>query len=311
MAVANFKSASIRKAVNRLLSAQAGALAFGFAGLLLLMAVMAIDATRSLRSVEVTPAALRTESRGRDSLLDQVRVDIYRSATIERDYLMELDGARAESQKADLKLLDTRIEDTLRTYQQKLPASEKDAFEDLHRGVESYWKSASPALQWNAAERRARGGSFLRDFVVPQRKDVVQLTKQVTALNERDLDAGEDRIRAVQSRFLRRAVLISIFALVLGLVLASVSIRRVRRLEREAKARYEEVEEARHELVKLSHRLVTAQEEERRNLSRELHDEIGQTMSAMLIELGRIGTATDDQRQATWRGNRCAELAFR
>jgi hypothetical protein len=87
------------------------------------MAVMAIDATRSLRSVEVTPAALRTESRGRDSLLDQVRGDIYRSATIERDYLMELDGARAESQKADLKLLDTRIEDTLRTYQQKLPAS--------------------------------------------------------------------------------------------------------------------------------------------------------------------------------------------
>ncbi len=81
----------------------------------------------------------------------------------------------------------------------------------------------------------------------------------------------------------------------LGLILGAVSIRRVQRLEREAKARYEEVEEARRELQKLSDRLVTAQEEERRNLSRELHDEIGQAMSAMLVELGRLEAAPDSE----------------
>jgi len=263
-----FKNRSIGKAVKRLLSAQVGALAFGFAGLLTLMAVMAIDATRSLRNVAVTTAALRTESRGLDALLDQVRIDIYRSATIERDYLLELNGARAESQKAELEFLHSRIENTLGTYEQNLPASERDAVEELHRGVESYWKASSPALQWDAAERRVRGGSFLQDFVMPRRADVFKLTRQVTALNERDLDAGEDRIRAVQSRFQRRAALISTFALVFGLLLAWVSIRRVRRLERDAKARYGEVEEARHELVKLSHRLVTAQEEEAESFAR-------------------------------------------
>ena len=81
----------------------------------------------------------------------------------------------------------------------------------------------------------------------------------------------------------------------LGLVLGAVSIRRVQHLEREAKARYEEVEEAHRELQKLSDRLVAAQEEERRNLSRELHDEIGQGMSAMLVELGRVEAAPDSE----------------
>jgi signal transduction histidine kinase len=102
----------------------------------------------------------------------------------------------------------------------------------------------------------------------------------------------------VQSGFRLRVASISVFALGLGLILAAVSIRRVQRLEREAKARYEEVEEAHRELRKLSDRLVTAQEEERRNLSRELHDEIGQSMSAMLVGLGRLEAAPDSEARA-------------
>jgi signal transduction histidine kinase len=259
------------------------------------MAVMAIDATTSLRVVEVTTAALRTESRKRNGLLDQLRTDIYRSATVVRDYLLERDGARAESHKAELELLRTRIDDTLHIYEQKLPDTEKAAFQDLRSRLESYWNSLEPALKWDAAARRVKGGSFLQDVIMPFRAEVLQLTRQATALNERDLDAGEERIRAVQSGVRQRVAIISVFAVVFGLILAAVSIRRVERLERDAKTRYEEVAEARRELQKLSDRLVTAQEEERRKLSRELHDEIGQGMSAMLVELGRLEAAPDSE----------------
>jgi hypothetical protein len=182
------------------------------------MAVMAIDATTSFHDVEVTTAALRTESRKRDGLLDQLRADIYRSATVVRDYLLEPDGARAERQKTELEFLRTRIDDTLRIYERKLPDTEKGAFRDLRSRVESYLKSLAPALRWDAAVRRAKGGSFLLDVIMPFRTEVVELTRQVTALNERDLDAGEERIRAVQSLFRRRVVMITCFALVLGLI---------------------------------------------------------------------------------------------
>jgi signal transduction histidine kinase len=51
---------------------------------------------------------------------------------------------------------------------------------------------------------------------------------------------------------------------------------------------YVEVAEARTQLKELSARLVQAQEMERRSLSRELHDEVGQALSAVLVELRNL-----------------------
>jgi signal transduction histidine kinase len=258
------------------------------------MAAIAVDSGRLLRNVALTSAALRRDTRDRDALLDQLRSDIYHSGTVARDYLLELDNLRAETHKAELERLNTRINVTLFAYGQRVPESEKTAFNGLRDDVYAYWQSLAPSLQWNAAARRDRGESFLRDVVIPRRTELVELARRATALNELDLDAGEARLQAVQSHFRQRVTVISVIAIVLGGILAGVTIRRVQRLEREAEARYKEVEEARRELRKLSDRLVSAQEEERRNLSRELHDEIGQAMSAMLVELGRLDAAPAD-----------------
>ena len=274
--------------------AQAGALSAGFLGLLLLMAFMAIDASRSLQNSEVATSVLTTESRKRDALLDQLRADIFRSATIARDYLLETDNTHAESQKNELRAIHSRIDETLSQYEARLPENEKDAFRDMQARFESYWKSIEPVLQWDSSKRQSEGQRFLQEIIVPVRTQVVQLTRQVTTLNENDLDAGEARIREVQARFRRRVTTVFVLALLLGTALAWGSIRRVRRLEKEASSRFEEVAEARQELIRLSDRLVTVQEEERRNLSRELHDEVGQAMSAMLVELGRLETAPDN-----------------
>jgi signal transduction histidine kinase len=57
-------------------------------------------------------------------------------------------------------------------------------------------------------------------------------------------------------------------------------------LENELNKRYEEGMRAQQELKELSARLVSAQEQERRAFSRELHDEVGQSLSALLMEAG-------------------------
>ncbi|MCE5309899.1 MAG: sensor histidine kinase [Acidobacteriales bacterium] len=168
------------------------------------------------------------------------------------------------------------------------------AFEKLEGLVDSYWKSLAPSLEWSAAARRARGEDFLREVVIPRRVELVELVRQVTALNERDLDAREERLEDLQTLFRRRMNWVSAVALLLGVILALVIIFRVRHLERVAALRYAEVEEARRNLRRLSDRLVTAQEDERRSISRELHDQIGQAMSASLVELGRLEAAPAD-----------------
>ena len=56
------------------------------------------------------------------------------------------------------------------------------------------------------------------------------------------------------------------------------------RLERELVRRLDENARARADLQELSARLLRAQENERRTLARELHDEVGQSLSAILME---------------------------
>lgn len=260
----------------------------GFAGLLILMGCLAVDSARQTRDVSVTSAALRKESRDRDELLDQLRTDTYRSATLVRDYILEHDDILAASQKAELQLLRSRVEHSLSQFGENAPREEIEAVQGLQRHAESYWTSLAPALDWSRSARRELGELFLRNTIIPRRDELVQFMKQVNALDERALDEAEGRIQLVQSRFQRRVNTISILALVLGSILTIVVVRHARRLGMEAATRFSEVQAAREDLRRLSDRLVTVQEEERRNLSRELHDDLGQTMSAMLIELGKL-----------------------
>ena len=284
----------VRARLQKLFSARTNTLWVGFAGLLCLMAFIAIDSGRMLRSVAAASATLRRESRDRDALLDQLRNDIYHSGTIVRDYLLEPDETRAEDQKAELESVRVRIDDTLLRYESTFPETERSTLKDLRAHVDSYWQSLAPVLQWNSSSRHRLGDEYLYDVILPRRTEIAALARQVTFLNERDLDAGEAHLQDLQTGFRKRVTIISVVTLLLGGVLAVVMIRRLRHLEQQAESRYRDVEEARRELRNLSDRLVTAQEEERRNLSRELHDEIGQSMSAMLVDLGRLEAASLD-----------------
>jgi signal transduction histidine kinase len=267
----------------------------GFAGLLILMSSLAVDSTLQTRDVSRASAALRKESRNRDALMDQLRNDTYRSATLARDYMLEYDEVVAASQRAELQQLRSRVEQALGRYGDNTPQKERKAFQSLKQQSESYWNSLAPTLNWNRAARRERGETFLRNIIIPGRDEVVQFATQVDALNERVLDAGEEQIESVQARFQTRVRAFSTLALALGGILAIVVVRHVQRLGADANTSFNQVLAARENLRRLSERLLTVQEEERRSLSRELHDELGQTMSAILLEVGKLESARADQ----------------
>jgi len=73
-----------------------------------------------------------------------------------------------------------------------------------------------------------------------------------------------------------------------ALLLAAGCLLYIIRIERQNRSRYQEVLKARGALEQLSARLVDAQETERRTISRELHDQVGQTLNALLVEAANL-----------------------
>ncbi len=80
-------------------------------------------------------------------------------------------------------------------------------------------------------------------------------------------------------------------SLTLGLAVAVIAVIRIRVLERRTEQQHGRTQQAEEELRRLSNQLVRTQEEERKSLSRELHDEVGQMLTALRMEIGRVERA--------------------
>jgi signal transduction histidine kinase len=93
------------------------------------------------------------------------------------------------------------------------------------------------------------------------------------------------------SSFRAKFLLLLILTAVTGLTLAGIALWRLLGLEDESQRRFAEVVGTREELKRLSAELVSAQESERRKISRELHDEVGQVLSAIMLGLGNLRSA--------------------
>jgi signal transduction histidine kinase len=275
-------------ASDRLLLGTRFALAIGFGGLLVLMTVAGFDALRVLQQIRRDDDRIRREFLFRNHVLNGIRSQLYLSGTYVRDYLLEPEPGRAETFRAGLQQVQREMQSALESYRAQLRSEEQPAYAKLTAELSQYWNILGPILKWSPEERRSRGYAFLRDEVFPRRQAVLEIAGQIATINEQQLSAGNARVVELLLSFQSRLVSTLALTLVLGLAMAAFSTRKILGLEASAQAQYRAVAEAREQLKDLSARLVQAQETERRNLSRELHDEVGQSLSAVLVELGNL-----------------------
>jgi signal transduction histidine kinase len=266
------------------------ALAFGFGGLLSIMGLAGIDALRVLQQFRRSDDQIRRHYLSENHLLNDIRSDVYVSGTYVRDYLLEPEPQRADAYRANLEQVQKQMQAALDSYGRQIAPGEAQHYTELRAELADYWTILAPIFHWDAAERHRSGYSFLRDEVFPRRQNMLALAGRIDNLNEQQLDAGNDQVVSLMLGFQTRLLLTLLAALALGLVLALFTMRRIFKLEDQARLQYAEVAAARTQLKDLSARLVQAQEEERRSLSRELHDEVGQALSAVLVELRNLST---------------------
>jgi signal transduction histidine kinase len=272
------------------------ALLIGFGGLLFIMAVAGVDAWRVLAQYRRSDSQIRSHYLAQNHALNDVRSDLYLSGTYVRDYLLEPNPSRAEAYRTSLEELRRHMDAALEAYGRQ--TNPNDAHYSALRGeLTDYWTILAPIFHWNADERRRSGYAFLRDEVFLRRQRMLSVADQIAAINEQQLTAGNDQAALLLLRFQARLLVTLIAALVVGLGMALFSTRKILGLEQQSRLRYEEAARARSQLEDLSARLVQAQETERRALSRELHDEVGQSLSAVLVELRNLSAAQSNRPQ--------------
>jgi signal transduction histidine kinase len=257
----------------------------GFGGLLLIMAFAGFDGFRLVRRMANRSAAIQRLFRERGRVLNQIRSDVYLSGTWARDYLLEPQPAKADRDRAELSRLRREMDAVLGNYAATPPV------ESLRHSLEDYWRVLDPVFRWSPAERRERGFSFMQAEILPRRAAMLALADQIQAVNEQQMDSANNLLSELFADFRNRLEATLTIALILGVLLAAFVSRRILHLESQAAVRYAEVLETRAQLKNLSANLVETQEKERRALSRELHDEVGQQLSAMLVGLSNLAAS--------------------
>jgi len=169
--------------------------------------------------------------------------------------------------------------------------SEEDALLNGMRGVFSQQRTFYiTILAARPAERRRRAESMLAEHLVSVQKQILDWSGRLQVWNSERLQRA-DRGLVIQFTNLQGS-LSRVLAIGFGsgLLLVLGSMAYIVRLDRQTRARYVELARSRHALQQLSARLVDAQETERRAISRELHDEVGQSLGALLVDIGRLST---------------------
>jgi signal transduction histidine kinase len=141
-----------------------------------------------------------------------------------------------------------------------------------------------------------RRGSAAMEQLEPLETLLLQWSRNAGAWNEQRMRIDDQALLLEFGRLdgsLSRAFIIALGS---ALLLVAAGMIYILRLERQTQLRYVELARSRHELQRLSSRLVDAQESERRAISRELHDEVGQSLGALLVDLSRLSASIPPDR---------------
>src|SRR5215469_8533805 len=278
------------------------ALLAGFGALLVLMAIICIDALRSLSAFETRDTQIRNDLVYRQRTLEQVRDGLYESGTIMRDYLLVGETEPRVRQKLESELQSIRDGNAaaLEACIEWLSEDKREPFRRLAAELDNYRSAMGRPIAADAQGKSDLHDSVLRTDVLSQHAELLKIMKEVGAVNDAELKEAEGRIAEASERFRRRLLTVVGMVLTLGLTLAGATTAYVRRLEKNIEEKYRESLRVQIELKELSKQLVEAEERERRSVSRELHDEVGQSLGALLLEveaLAEMSSGKDGYRQ--------------
>jgi signal transduction histidine kinase len=268
-----------------------GGLVLGFGVLLILLILSGLSALHALSELQNANETTLHQFLAKNQQLDEIQAAVYLSGTYLRDYLLEPDRAKAEQSRRELIDAHSRIQSLLADNGPLSGAADHQMFDNLKREMQDYWQTLDPVLSWSLDERRREGYRFLHDEVFPRRSNTLAITDTIRSVNQQQLMQRDQQLLAKFSGVRGQLLLALVVMLLVGMGQAFFSTMHLLRVEDQTLKHLEEMTEARQELKDLSAKLVATQETERKSISRDLHDAVGQSMSAVQFELHELARA--------------------
>jgi signal transduction histidine kinase len=260
-------------------------LVLAFGSLMTLITVSAFAALRSARESYQDVLQLSERSRRRERLLSDIDSQINVIGLLARDYLLDPSNISGPIYRERLLEAHQEVAHQLDELGRLLAKEDVSQLQHLREQVDAYWSSLDPLFAWSPRQKMAFSALFLRKQVVPLRDSAVALANSIRRLARTSVERQRVEIDAKQRSIPTYIGRMLGITLLLGIIIGGASIYQVSILERRDAEQRQRAESAERELRRLSHQLVQAQEEERKSISRELHDEIGQMLTALRMEL--------------------------
>ena len=278
--------ASRRPAADAVLSIRV-LLVLGFGTVFVLWLASGFVLVRRMMDADARGAEIRQRFLENDQVLRSISNRTLQTSMMLGDALLE--PATAAGVPADLLQTRAEIDKALDAYQLRDSSGpESETWYRLAGELEAYWGAVLPMIAAVQVDAPAMRNTHFANQVMPRRHDIMRILDQIHRLNEIAFREEQEAVVGLRVGLRRQVWQASAVAVLLGMLVAGLAIRHAGRLERRIHEQHALEAAQRAELERLSMKLMAVQEDERRRIARELHDEVGQALGAIKLELALV-----------------------
>jgi signal transduction histidine kinase len=272
---------------DRRASSTGATLATGFAVVFSLWLLWGYQLGRSLKNIEQSVASVHEQYVRGEQTLSKVRTNVLLGSIYLRDALIDTAASHREEYRSELARRRAAIGQSLMAYVPEVTSEvEREHWSRLQTELAKFWALRELALNDATPRTPAHAAALLRTRVVPRRETILEVLDQLAALQDEANRRRQQEANALYTQVRLSLMSMGGATLLAALCVAGIASRQVSRLQREIERQRASEQRNRQDLERLSAGLVDAQEAERRKLARELHDEVGQALTAVKMDIG-------------------------